>query len=133
MTTYLFIIAHAPLAGALKQCAEHVFSHDASIADRVEAFDIPADSDTDEWRTRIYEKLSKAPDSCLVLTDIVGATPFNIAESMLHADNTAVLSGMNLPMVLTAIVHRDESLADVVRVVSEAGIASAAKPALRKD
>ena len=52
---------------------------------------------------------------------------------MLHADNTAVLSGMNLPMVLTAIVHRDESLADVVRVVSEAGIASAAKPALRKD
>ena len=77
--------------------------------------------------------MPKAPDSCLVLTDIVGATPFNIAESMLHADNTAVLSGMNLPMVLTAIVHRDESLADVVRVVSEAGIASAAKPALRKD
>lgn len=133
MTTYLFIIAHAPLAGALKQCAEHVFSHGARIADRVEAFDIPADSDTDEWRARIYEKLPKAPDSCLVLTDIVGATPFNIAESMLHADNTAVLSGMNLPMVLTAIVHRDESLADVVRVVSEAGIASAAKPALRKD
>lgn len=122
-----------PLAGALKQCAEHVFSHDDRIADRVEAFDIPADSDADEWRTQIAEKLPKAPDSCLILTDIVGATPSNIAESMLQADNTAVLSGLNLPMVLTALVHRDEPLSDVVRAVSEAGIASAAKPALRKD
>lgn len=78
-------------------------------------------------------KLLKAPDSCLILTDIVGATPSNIAESMLQADNTAVLSGLNLPMVLTALVHRDEPLSDVVRAVSEAGIASAAKPALRKD
>lgn len=133
MTTYLFIIAHAPLAGALKQCAEHVFSHDDRVADRVEAFDIPTDSDADEWRTQIAEKLPKAPDSCLILTDIVGATPSNIAESMLQADNTAVLSGLNLPMVLTALVHRDEPLSDVVRAVSEAGIASAAKPALRKD
>ena len=107
MTTYLFIIAHAPLAGALKQCAEHVFSHDDRVADRVEAFDIPADSDADEWRTQIAGKLPKAPDSCLILTDIVGATPSNIAESMLQADNTAVLSGLNLPMVLTALVHRD--------------------------
>ena len=81
----------------------------------------------------IAEKLPKAPDSCLILTDIVGATPSNIAESMLQADNTAVLSGLNLPMVLTALVHRDEPLSDVVRAVSEAGIASAAKPALRKD
>ena len=129
MTTYLFIIAHAPLAGALKQCAEHVFSHDDRIADRVEAFDIPADSDADEWRTQIAEKLPKAPDSCLILTDIVGATPSNIAESMLQAD----ISGLNRPMVLTALVHRDEPLSDVVRAVSEAGIASAAKPALRKD
>ena len=82
---------------------------------------------------RSHGKLPKAPDSCLILTDIVGATPSNIAESMLQADNTAVLSGLNLPMVLTALVHRDEPLSDVVRAVSEAGIASAAKPALRKD
>ena len=130
MTTYLFIIAHAPLAGALKQCAEHVFSHDSRIAERIEAFDIPADANADEMRAQIAAKL---PDSCLILTDIVGATPSNIAESLLEADNTAVLSGLNLPMVLTAIVHRDEPLADVVRFVSEAGISSAAKPALRKD
>lgn len=133
MTTYLFIIAHAPLAGALKQCAEHVFSHDSRIAERIEAFDIPADTDASEMRARIAEKLPSAPDSCLILTDIVGATPSNIAESLLQADNTAVLSGMNLPMVLTAVMHRDEPLADVVRNVSEAGLASAAKPALRKD
>lgn len=133
MTTYLFIIAHAPLAGALKQCAEHVFSHDSRIAERIEAFDIPADTDANAMRARIAEKLPSAPDSCLILTDIVGATPSNIAESLLQADNTAVLSGMNLPMVLTAVMHRDEPLADVVRNVSEAGLASAAKPVLRKD
>lgn len=133
MTTYLFIIAHAPLAGALKQCAEHVFSHDPRIAERVEAFDIPADANAQELREQIATRLPSSPDSCLVLTDLVGATPSNIAESLLQADNTAVLSGMNLPMVLTAIMHRDEPLADVVRCVSEAGIASAAKPAIRKE
>lgn len=133
MTTYLFIIAHAPLAGALKQCAEHVFSHDSRIAERIEAFDIPADADANEMRARIAAKLPQAPDSCLVLTDIVGATPSNIAEALLQADNTAVLSGMNLPMVLTAVMHRDEPLSEVVRNVSEAGLSSAAKPALRKD
>lgn len=133
MTTYLFIIAHAPLAGALKQCAEHVFSHDSRIAERIEAFDIPADANADEMRAQIAAKLPAQPDGCLILTDLVGATPSNIAESLLEADNTAVLSGLNLPMVLTAIVHRDEPIADVVRFVSEAGISSAAKPALRKD
>lgn len=133
MTTYLFIIAHAPLAGALKQCAEHVFSHDSRIAERIEAFDIPADANADELRAQIAAKLPQAPDSCLVLTDLLGATPSNIAESLLQADNTAVLSGLNLPMVLTAIMHRDEPLAEVVRHVSDAGIASAAKAALRKD
>lgn len=133
MTTYLFIIAHAPLAGALKQCAEHVFSHDSRIAERIEAFDIPADADANEMRARIAAKLPQAPDSCLILTDIVGATPSNIAEALLQADNTAVLSGMNLPMVLTAVMHRDEPLLEVVRNVSEAGLSSAAKPALRKD
>ena len=63
----------------------------------------------------------------------MGATPSNLAESLLEADNTAVLSGMNLPMVLTAVIHRDEPLEDVVRLVSEAGLASAAKPAVRKN
>ncbi len=133
MTTSLFIIAHAPLAGALKQCAEHVFSHDPRIANRIEAFDIPADADSDALRAQIAAELPKAPDNCLILTDIVGATPSNIAESMLQYDNTAVLSGMNLPMVLTAIVHRDDSLEEVIRLVSEAGLSSAAKPALRKN
>lgn len=133
MTTCLFIIAHAPLAGALKQCAEHVFSHDPRIAERIEAFDIPADADTDRLRAQIANRLPKAPDSCLILTNLVGATPSNLAESLLEADNTAVLSGMNLPMVLTAVIHRDEPLEDVVRLVSEAGLASAAKPAVRKN
>ncbi len=133
MTTYLFIIAHAPLAGALKQCAEHVFSHDKRVAERIEAFDIPADADADELRKQIAANLPEAPDGCLVLTDIVGATPANIAESMLAAGNTAVLAGVNLPMVLTAVVHREESLSEVVRHVSEAGLTSAAKPILKKE
>ena len=131
MTTSLFIIAHAPLAGALKQCAEHVFSHDSRIAERIEAFDIPADVDADAIKAQLAAQLPEAPDGCLVLTDLTGATPSHIAESLLSHENTAVLSGVNLPMVLTSLVHRAESLSEVVRHVSEAGLSSAAKPALR--
>ena len=126
MSVSIFIIAHMPLATALKDCAVHVYSCDKRTADRIHAFDVLPDSDTDAVASVVASALEteKNRDGVLILTDVVGATPSNIAHRMLEYDKTAVLAGANLPMVLTALCHRDENLTDITRLVKEAGMVS---------
>lgn len=126
MSVSIFIIAHMPLATALKDCAVHVYSCDKRTADRIHAFDVLPDSDTNAVASVVASALEteKNRDGVLILTDVVGATPSNIAHRMLEYDKTTVLAGANLPMVLTALCHRDENLTDITRLVKEAGMVS---------
>jgi PTS system ascorbate-specific IIA component len=50
----------------------------------------------------------------VVLTDIMGATPANIATRLEVPEKVAVVSGANLPMLIRALTYRNESLATVV-------------------
>ena len=95
----------------------HVYSYDERTGGRIEACDIPADADARQIAADISARL-KAGES-----DIVGATPSNIAES-LAGDKAVVVSGVNLPMVLTALCHLDEPFETLIDVVRKAGVAS---------
>lgn len=126
MSVSIFLIAHSPLAQALKDCAVHVYSCDKRTAERVRAFDVLPDSDTDAVAGLVTSALGteKNTDGILILTDVVGATPSNIAHRMLKHDKVTVIAGVNLPMVLTALCHRDETLENVTKLVKEAGMMS---------
>jgi len=50
----------------------------------------------------------------LVLTDIYGATPSNIATRLLVAGRVEGVSGVNLPMLIRALTYREEPLVDLV-------------------
>jgi len=50
----------------------------------------------------------------LVLTDMLGATPSNIATRLLVAGRVEGVSGVNLPMLIRALTYREEPLADLV-------------------
>jgi PTS system ascorbate-specific IIA component len=50
----------------------------------------------------------------LVLTDIYGATPSNIASRLLAAGRVEGIAGVNLPMLIRALTYRDEPLAEVL-------------------
>lgn len=50
----------------------------------------------------------------LVLTDIYGATPSNIASRLLVAGRVEGIAGVNLPMLIRALTYRDEPLAAVL-------------------
>ncbi len=126
MTTSVLIIAHAPLASALKQCAVHVFSHDERTAGCITTVDVAADADVNAVSEEIAAALPSEPNGCVVLIDIAGASPANVAASLVNRPHTVVLTGANLPMVLTAVCHRDGELQEVARLVREAGAASIA-------
>jgi mannose PTS system EIIA component len=110
---HIFIIAHAPLASALRACALHVFP-DCGLA--VSALDVPPNMPPQECAAQARMMLAQAPvREALLLTDVFGATPSNIAKQLTDGLNTRLLTGVNLPMLLRAITYRDEALETLVQ------------------
>ena len=61
-------------------------------------------------------------DGVLVLTDIYGATPCNIAMRLLEKGRVEGLSGVNLPMLIRALTYRNEPLAAAVEKALSGGV-----------
>lgn len=113
MSTRLFIIAHAPLAHALRECALHVFP---DCAESVMVLDVPPHAppeDTLAEARNLLESHGSAP--LLVLTDVFGATPCNIAQRLVEGRQARLVTGVNLPMLLRTVCYRAEPLDALVQ------------------
>ena len=112
MTTGILIIAHAPLASALREAVLHVFPEHAHT---VSAVDIQA-----EWSQDHSLAVGRAAMNALnhsqklVLTDMKGATPSNVGQSLAQDANTRMICGVNFPMLLRAVTYREEPLHQLV-------------------
>ena len=118
MNAHILIIAHAPLAQALRECALHVFPDAGPV---VSAIDVQADDAPESTLQHARETLQDQADGAptLVLTDVVGATPANVAQKLVEAHDARLVAGVNLPMLLRSICYRHEPLDElVVRAVS---------------
>ena len=112
----ILLIAHAPLANALRQCALHVFPDCGSA---VMAVDVQPNLSPEETlgTARIaLDQLSRQPNvrGVLVLADIFGATPSNVAQKLVDGVNSRLITGVNLPMLLRAVSYRHEPLETLV-------------------
>ncbi|RCX06877.1 PTS sugar transporter subunit IIA [Extensimonas vulgaris] len=108
MSTNIFIIAHAPLAHALRECALHVF---ADCGPAVAALDVQPHVPPEETLALAHALLERlGPGPVLILTDVFGATPCNIAQRLIDGVQARLIAGVNLPMLLRAISYRDEPL-----------------------
>ncbi len=105
----ILIIAHAPLASALRDCAAHVY---CGQPERLGAIDVLPDAEPAVVLALAREKLAELIEGngALVLTDIFGATPANIASRLADPGRVRVLAGVNLPMLVRAICYRSEKL-----------------------
>ena len=108
----IFIIAHAPLASAFRQCVLHVFPENAV---GVAALDVLPNMPPEETLAQARIMLAQIGlPKTLVLTDIFGATPCNVAQKLVDGVNTRLLTGINLPMLLRAVSYRREPLDTLV-------------------
>ena len=126
--TRILLIAHAPLAQALLDCVHHVFP-DAGEA--VSAVDVDAALSREASLGRIENALGQlGPESALVLTDIFGATPCNLAREAMAGTPHVLLAGVNLPMLLRAVTYRAEPMDTLVERALAGGSQGLMKVAL---
>lgn len=112
MTTtanHILLIAHAPLAHALRDCALHVF---ADCGEYISVLDVPPHESPEVTLSMAQALLAQSgPERTLVMADVLGATPSNVAHRLVEGTAARLLVGVNLPMLLRAICYRHEPLA----------------------
>ena len=116
----VLLIAHAPLANALRQGALHVFPDAAAD---IAALDVDPDAPPDQTLAAaeaLIAQLGERP--VLVLTDVFGATPCNVAQRLCEVDRVRLLAGVNLPMLIKlASARAGMPLVQAVAAAQEAG------------
>lgn len=114
------IVTHGHLAGELLAAAEMIVGPIPHIT----AVSIGWHDDVDSARQEIERAMARVSQGCgvLILTDMFGGTPTNIASMFLKENEVEVASGVNLPMVIKLASQPDpESLAEIARRVRDQG------------
>ncbi|AJP48777.1 PTS fructose transporter subunit IIA [Rugosibacter aromaticivorans] len=109
----LFLITHTTYGESLIQCACHVLNkRPVQIAQLgVSLQDDPLDLLP---LARDMLRLVDSGDGVLILTDLYGATPSNIATKLLEPGRIEGLAGVNLPMLLRALTYRDKGMETLI-------------------
>ena len=108
MSIGIFIIAHAPLAHALRQCALHVFP---DCGGGVASLDVQPNVTPEETLSSARIAMAQlGTPQMLVLTDVFGATPCNVAQKLADGVRAKLITGVNLPMLLRTVSYRHETL-----------------------
>ena len=115
----VLLIAHAPLASALLSVAGHCYEEKGHL---FEAIDVEPSMSADTVEALAREALARLnATEVLVLTDVFGATPCNVAQRLSDGVNVRVVAGVNVPMLWRSLCYLGEPLdALVARAVSGA-------------
>jgi mannose PTS system EIIA component len=116
----LVLVTHGHLASELVSAMEHVVGPQAATS----AICIGPDDDMEKRRNDILAAVAQCDDGngVVLLTDMFGGTPSNLAISIMDKAHVEVIAGVNLPMLVRlASVRLTENLVDAVALAQEAG------------
>lgn len=112
MSVGLLIITHEGIGGALLRTATHTLRQCPA---HVAVLEVPQDSRLESHRARARSMLEQVNqgDGVLVLTDLYGATPGNIAAGLQNGKDVIAVTGINLPMVMRVLNYGQLPLAEL--------------------
>ncbi|MBB4210957.1 PTS fructose transporter subunit IIA [Rhodothalassium salexigens] len=116
----MVLVTHGRLADEFVAATEHV----VGPQERMAAICIGSDDDMEERREDIVAaaKAVDDGDGVIILTDMFGGTPSNLAISLLEKGKLEVIAGINLPMLIKLVsVRADLPMDDAVTQAREAG------------
>jgi len=117
--TGLVLVTHAGLASALKAAAEMIVGPIESCS----AVEISADERADDIMARFVTAVSSVQaDGAIILTDLFGGTPSNMAMSFLKEGSVEVVTGVNLPMLMEFCSRRERmTVAELAASLQKSG------------
>jgi PTS system mannose-specific IIA component len=116
----MVLVTHGRLAVELRSALEHVVGAQRNV----DAVCIGPDDDMENRRAEIEACIKRCDtgDGVVLLTDMFGGTPSNLAISMMEKQNVEVIAGVNLPMLVKlAKVRSNQPLPDAVVCAEEPG------------
>ncbi len=116
----LILVTHGQLAKEFVAALEHVVGPQSNIA----TICIGPDDDMDKHCEEILKSIRDLDDGSgvVLMTDMFGGTPSNLAISFMDQANIEVVAGVNLPMLIKFIsVRESESLLDAVTSAQDSG------------
>ena len=116
----IVLVTHGRLADELRSALEHV----VGAQNQIEAIAIGPDDDIAQRREQIIQSVQQVDsgEGVVVLTDMFGGTPSNLAISVMARGKSEVIAGVNLPMLVKlASIRRDASLDTAFQAAQDAG------------
>jgi mannose PTS system EIIA component len=116
----LVLVTHGALAVEFKSAVEHV----VGPQEQIETVCIGPDDDMEARREEIIGAVQTANtgSGVIILTDMFGGTPSNLAISVMKTVGAEVIAGVNLPMLVKlARVRSDMAIKQAVTIAAEAG------------
>jgi len=117
----ILIVSHGDFGEALIHSASHVLG---KRPEQVRQMGVAVKDDPDAVLPKARELLRQLDtgEGVLILTDMLGATPSNIATRLLKPGRIEGLAGASLPMLIRALTYRDEPLAALVEKAVSGGL-----------
>lgn len=116
----LVLVTHGKLAEEFRHALEHVVGPQKLV----ETVSIGPEDDMDQRRQDILDSVTRADEGygVIILTDMFGGTPSNLAISVMSAGRVEVIAGVNLPMLIKlAGIRGENNMQKALTDSSEAG------------
>ncbi len=116
----LVFVTHGRLAEEFRAALEHV----VGPQEKLETVSIGPDDDMEQRRKDILEAIGRVDNKkgVILLTDMFGGTPSNLAISIMDHANIEVIAGINLPMLIKlATIREDTPVEEAILAAQKAG------------
>lgn len=114
----ILLVTHGPYATALIESVEMVYGKQ----DKIESVYLSQGESVEKLQDKINEAINTLNcEQVLIMVDILGGTPYTAGAIKLENPNINVITGINMPMLLEILPHRNEDLKVLSKIAAESG------------
>jgi PTS system mannose-specific IIA component len=116
----ILVVAHNALGESLVDCVKHVLG---SVPSNLKVLSVYAQDDPQEKLAegRALIRQLDSGKGVLILADIYGATPSNVARQLCHAEHVVGVAGVNLPMLLRVVCYPNKTMPELAQIALDGG------------
>ncbi len=116
----ILVVAHNALGDSLVDCVKHVLG---SVPNNLKVLSVYAEDDPQEKLAegRALIRHLDSGKGVLILADIYGATPSNVARQLCHAEHVVGVAGVNLPMLLRVVCYPNKTMPELAQIALDGG------------